>query len=46
MFFKQSSAKSFYIVGPLIEILYLILVSLIFEKFKVDNLVEGRCGNL
>ena len=42
--FKQFSTKSFHIVGPLIEILYLVLVSfnLDFQKFKVDDLVEYR----
>ena len=43
-FFKQSSTKSFHIPGPLIEILYLALVSFKvgFEKFKVDDLTECR----
>ena len=42
--FKQPLTKSLHIAEPLIEILYLVLVSvnLGFEKFKVDNLVEYR----
>ena len=44
MLFKQSSTKSFHIVGPLIEILCLVLFSfkLVFENFKIDDFVEYR----
>ena len=40
--FKQSSTKSFHIIGPLIEVMCLVLISfkLDFEKFKVDGLEE------
>ena len=31
--------KSFHIVGPLIEILFLVLVSFNFDQFKVDDFV-------
>ena len=42
--FKQSSTKAFHIAGPLIENLYLVLLSfnLGFQKFKVGDLVEYR----
>ena len=37
--FKQTSMTSFHIVGPLIEILFLVLVSFNFDQFKVDDFV-------
>ena len=42
--YKESSTKSFHIVEPLIEILYLVLVSfnLGFKESNVDDLVEQK----